>query len=158
MPDDRDSELFQLVYVSAATKTFADTELEQLLIGARQTNHAFQITGVLLFVDNTFFQVLEGDCQAVRALYEKIACDPRHSNVLVIAESIVNERNFGDWNMGFIHDKERVASLPGFVDFFSQDEPAGGFTLLQGDSQRVAHILESFRRGRWRRHTEASVT
>ena len=38
------------------------------------------ITGLLLFIDGGFLQMLEGEERAVRELYTRIAADRRHLN------------------------------------------------------------------------------
>jgi hypothetical protein len=149
--EERVSELLQLVYVSAATTAFDDESLERLLEKARATNSGLGVTGVLLFKDDTFFQVLEGDPETVLALYDKIATDTRHANVLKLAAESVNERNFGEWSMGYVR-AQAVQELDGFVDYFTDRT----FLDLAGDSKRLDHILTSFRRGRWRRNAAPS--
>ncbi len=139
--------LIQLVYASAATVEFDQDHLERLLDRARQNNTRLGVSGVLLFKDGTFFQVLEGDSQVVNQLYEMIEHDSRHNNVLVLATREIKERNFSEWSMGFTRDSQQISELPGFVGFLSD----GGFVDLHGDSQRIQTILDGFRRGRWRR-------
>ena len=157
MPDDFEAKsLVQLVYVSAAAVPFADAELEDLLALARENNSSLSVTGILLFTDQTFFQVLEGDRNVVQQLYEKIALDRRHNNVLLLAKREIGERNFGDWSMGFVRDRKEISELPGFVDFFSSHADGPTFVDLQGDKKRIQQILDGFRRGRWRR--EATVS
>lgn len=148
-----ETSLVQLAYVSAATVAFTDSELDTLLERARTNNASLGVTGVLLFTEGTFFQVLEGDKDVVQSLYQKIALDTRHNNVLVLAERNIEERNFGDWSMGFVRDRKSICELPGFVDLFETDGRT--FIDLQGDGKRVSQILEGFRRGRWRRQPAA---
>ena len=148
-------QLIQLVYVSAATSAFADENLEELLTDARKNNKQLNITGLLLYTDRTFFQVLEGYEAEVRDLYQKIECDPRHNNVLILAESRIAERNFSEWSMGFRTGREDIEEVPGFVDFFSQETAYNCFVGLNGDTDRITQILEGFRRGRWRREAIA---
>ncbi|MGB7342580.1 MAG: BLUF domain-containing protein [Pirellulaceae bacterium] len=151
--DDTNQTLVQLVYASATSVPFSDEELEILLERARQNNSSLDVTGVLLFVDGTFFQVLEGEPDVVHALYEKIQLDQRHNNVLVLAEREITERNFGQWSMGFVRDQSEIEELPGFVNFFSNTEEQHSFVDLHGDSKRISQILDGFRRGRWRRES-----
>lgn len=156
LSDDTDQHLVQLVYASAASVPFSDEQLETLLHVARQNNSALDITGVLMFVDGTFFQVLEGDADVVHALYDKIQLDQRHNNVLVLAERDIAERNFGQWSMGFVRNQSEIEELPGFVNFFGESNEQRSFVDLHGDSKRIGQILDGFRRGRWRREsTEA---
>ncbi|TWT89477.1 BLUF domain-containing protein [Stieleria varia] len=149
--------LIQLVYASAATVEFSDEMLRELLRFARDNNHSLNVTGVLLFIDGTFFQVLEGEPQVVHSLYEKIEKDPRHTNVLQLASREIEERNFGQWSMGYIENEDEVKQLPGFVDFFNESQPHRPLTDLKGDHERIQLILEGFRRGRWRRHAQESA-
>ena len=127
--------------------------LQDLLQVARRNNQALGVTGMLLFTESTFLQVLEGAPAVVRSLYEKIAKDQRHANVLILAEDSIEQRNFGDWSMGFVSDQEEIRDLPGFVDFFGGGS-ARTFLDLQGDKRRIQQLLSGFQRGRWRRSAE----
>ena len=140
-------DLVQLVYASAATVPFTEKDLDKLLTRARLTNESIDVTGVLLYQEGTFFQVLEGYEKFVLAIYDKIAMDPRHNNVLLLAHNQIEQRNFGDWSMGFLRDRTQVEDLPGFVNFFD----GRTFIDLEGDADRIRRILDGFRRGRWRR-------
>ncbi|TWU62036.1 BLUF domain-containing protein [Crateriforma conspicua] len=144
---DHQSEMMQLVYVSAATVAFSDEDLETLLAQSRRNNAGIDVSGVLLFHEGTFLQVLEGTPDAVDRLYQKIARDDRHDNVLLLSSRAITERNFGQWSMGFLSGLNTLEELPGFVDFFRGQR----LTDLNGDSKRVSQILDGFRRGRWRR-------
>lgn len=148
--------LVQLVYVSAAAVPFSNEELDALLSLARENNSSLDVTGILLFTDQTFFQVLEGDPVVVQGLYEKIEADRRHNNVLMLAKQDIADRNFGDWSMGFVRDRREISELPGFVDFFSGNSEGRTFVDLSGDAKRIQQIIEGFRRGRWRREAVAS--
>lgn len=94
--------IYQLVYWSKSAYPFSEKELDDLLVKARIYNNSVEITGFLLFGENTFFQVLEGDEQAVKSLYyDKIAKDDRHQETHVVGEWLTDKRQFGDWSMGY---------------------------------------------------------
>ncbi len=57
--------LIHVVYGSEATVEFSDQQIRALLEKARQTNKAADISGILLLIDRSFFQILEGDAEAV---------------------------------------------------------------------------------------------
>ena len=46
-------------------------------------------------------QVLEGEAEAVRALYANIAADVRHRSVTKLADGPVLGRTFADWSIRF---------------------------------------------------------
>ena len=48
-------------------------------------------------------QVLEGGRDAVSALYNRIAQDPRHRDVIVLQYEEITERRFAGWTMGQVN-------------------------------------------------------
>ncbi len=109
--------MFALVYVSTATIRWSDTDLERLLQQSRRDNLIPDITGLLLFKEGNFMQILEGAKDAVLTLMAKIKSDARHERVMVIFEEETPRREFKDWSMGFKKLGGRlVLELPGFSD------------------------------------------
>lgn len=136
--------LCQLIYGSSEASPFDEDALLELLRRARANNSALGVTGMLLYAEGSFLQVLEGETAVVQGLFEKIARDPRHGGTRVLLKSLVEERTFGDWSMGF----QRIRSLA--------DLPEGLSLFLQrgarDDEEEDAALraLSAFRDGRWR--------
>ncbi|MEY4685754.1 MAG: hypothetical protein RLZ25_2213 [Pseudomonadota bacterium] len=93
--------LFQIIYESKATRSFSEAEVEALLAASRTSNSRKGITGILLYRNGTFTQVLEGEESAIRALLEKIQRDPRHQNLSVRLEQTIVSRSFPNWSMAY---------------------------------------------------------
>ncbi|KXF80466.1 BLUF domain-containing protein [Enterovibrio coralii] len=93
--------MIRLIYASSATTEFTESKLMKLLGQARANNQKENISGLLLYAKGNFFQVLEGEKQAVEKLYCKIQQDERHTSVVVIDRSDITRRAFPDWSMGF---------------------------------------------------------
>lgn len=139
--------MFRFVYLSTANSHFPKAELASLLQLSRSNNQRLGITGMLLYKDDNFIQILEGEKQAVQELYEQhIARDPRHRNLMVLAEEEVLERLFDQWSMGFrdLNDPE-VHSLPGYSQFMNDAWPK---TKVRHDAAGYMELLKLFRRGR----------
>ncbi len=109
--------MLSLVYLSSATRPFSQPELDALLDKSRTNNTRDDISGILVYRDGDFLQVLEGPEDKVRAAFARINRDDRHNRVMVLDESNIDERAFGDWSMGFRRVK-RGEPQDGFVDFF----------------------------------------
>lgn len=92
---------YYLMYVSYAVEPFTDKKLTDLLKVSLSNNVKSDVTGMLLYIDGKFIQVLEGGKEAVNGLFEKIRQDPRHKKVNVIIEGKSEKRNFRDWHMSF---------------------------------------------------------
>lgn len=93
--------MHQLLYVSGAKPGIGKTDIAEILATARANNARIGVTGVLLHADDTFLQILEGAKADVRNLYQRIALDRRHRNVMLLMEHDASERAFGSWSMGF---------------------------------------------------------
>ena len=93
--------MYHLMYVSYATQNFTDSDLTDLLIKARKNNGSLGITGMLIHREGNFIQVLEGEEQAVKRLYEVIKADNRHDGVIIMSDCEIQERQFENWAMDF---------------------------------------------------------
>lgn len=110
-------DLHYIVYTSVAETPFTQAELEQILVRARAKNHELRVTGMLLYSAGQILQVLEGEPNTVRQLYDTIAHDARHNHVATIAEGTSDRRLFPDWSMGFGEaSAPEFARLAGYVD------------------------------------------
>lgn len=133
--------MHQLVYVSTAAETFDAQALTRLLSVARRNNRADDVTGMLLYHEGSFFQVLEGDEDAVRRVFHRVEKDPRHRMVTVLMEQPVEARAFGDWTMAFRRMGDfDPAEVPGFSRYLerSAGQPAPA-------SAEVHDLMETFR-------------
>ncbi len=138
--------MFHLAYVSSAVKRFTKPQLEDLLQRSRENNQRLDITGLLLYRDGNFMQVLEGAEPVVRELYLKVCQDPRHKDIFTLFEEPLREREFPNWSMAF-HDLEVEdgSGIPGSSDFLrSSWTPGEGWAgggkarkLLAGFKERL---------------------
>lgn len=118
------SDLYQLVYVSAATDLFEEDELHDILTVSRRNNQKRGITGMLLYHDGGFIQALEGPQDEVLDLYRKIERDPRHNHAIKLLNGPIEARNFPEWKMGFQKVDGATADLPGFSHFLEEPSPS----------------------------------
>jgi len=66
-----------LIYVSSAQKALRYEELDSLLTEARERNQQLGLTGVLLYLDQTFMQYIEGPlpiCISSTRSFARIRC------------------------------------------------------------------------------------
>ncbi len=110
----------QLLYGSSATVPFGKPELLELLNKSRNNNAKVNVTGLLLYKDGQFMQVLEGDEPAVTSLYQRISRDPRHTGSMVFLQHPIEQRDFPDWSMAFkdMRDPD-LLKVPGYSEFLN---------------------------------------
>ncbi|MHA7145378.1 BLUF domain-containing protein [Arthrobacter sp. TmT3-37] len=97
----RKEQVLSIVYSSTATRPFSDADLAELLAACRRTNNSSHLTGMLLYRQGRFLQVLEGPEATVRDRMDIIRADPRHTRIRVLIDDTINERQFPDWTMGY---------------------------------------------------------
>lgn len=93
--------MIELVYYSEANHDLSAVDISNILKTARDFNHENQITGCLLYNNNEFLQILEGEKKVVMDLFESIKKDKRHSNVMLLALDYKNDKMFDEWSMAY---------------------------------------------------------
>ena len=95
--------LVRLLYVSRALDKNAQGAIESILESSRAYNMTNGITGVLCYGGDIFLQAIEGGRHAVNGLYNHIAKDERHTDVVMLHYEEIRERRFGGWTMGQVN-------------------------------------------------------
>ena len=95
--------LVRLMYASRAVEGVGQEQLLAILRQSKARNPDQGITGVLCFSEGIFLQVLEGGRTAVNRLYNRIAADPRHTQVELMSYAEIGERRFAGWSMGQVN-------------------------------------------------------
>lgn len=98
--------LVQLIYYSKCSSAPENLNSDLIKIAhvATNNNGNIGISGLLLFSNEYFLQVLEGPRVIVNDLYFKIQKDSRHKDSRILLYRDVNHRDFGDWSMGWASD------------------------------------------------------
>ena len=126
--------LFTMTYSSTAAEPFDDDDLAELLEESRVSNVAADLSGLLLYRQGRFLQVLEGPEPVVRDAIDRIGRDPRHRDMRVLVEESIDERRFADWTMGYEPLRAPTEAPPaGFRDSFDD--------LDSGDDTTTARAL-----------------
>lgn len=88
-----------------------ENDVAIILANAQTKNKILGVTGMLLLLDQVFFQVLEGEKDVVEALVARIEKNPLHSGLLKVYHAEHEERLFPNWSMGF--EKFVYGVMPG---------------------------------------------
>lgn len=109
--------MHHIVYQSSAVGQPTIAELKFLLQHSRMHNSRLGITGLLLYGNGEYLQVLEGEEAVVRQMYATIQTDYRHTHIITLSDGPIQARVFVDWSMGFqkLSDEDFVR-LTGYID------------------------------------------
>ncbi len=137
--------LKQLIYISSATRLMCEADLTLLLNRSHQLNNKHAVSGMLVYCDGSFIQVLQGSDESLDTTFARIQRDPRHHHCQVLLRQPIAYRLFEGWYMGFKSiSQQQLEDLTGYIDFFGDSPvPERGAAAFQ--------LLSSFRSNQDRR-------
>lgn len=136
------SSLYCLSYVSTESVHMGNDQLLAILDKAREKNTRLGITGLLMHRDDSFFQVIEGERDAVRTLFDTIRRDRRHRRVEIVTEGAITNREYSDWRMAFVElDGQDFSAMPGFSDLLKNTSAARDFLRSLTRSKKLALLF-----------------
>lgn len=133
--------MYRTIYLSAATRLLTEPDIEALLAVSRRNNARDGITGLLMYHDGSFLQVLEGEKSKVEACFSRISADRSHRNVLRLFQGEVAERLFSEWSMGFSRPDDIQAATGALTEL---DQIIAELPRLRALDSRAAILIRSF--------------
>jgi hypothetical protein len=135
----RETDIWELSYYSASALHEPSKDLQRIVETAAARNRHLGVTGMLVYWNESFFQVLEGRRSALEALYQDyIAPSRAHTNIIRAHQGAIVQRSFGAWSMaGHVAEGLEIRSIETLIDRIRQGtsefDPANtvGAALLQ---------------------------
>lgn len=118
--------LQSLIYVSSAKKAMSDDAIRHLLNQSRTNNLQSDITSMLLYRDGFFMQAIEGEGDKVDYLFDKIAMDDRHEDIVVVYKKPIKHRSMAFENLPMaldIIDEEGHDKVDGIKELDKDAKP-----------------------------------
>jgi hypothetical protein len=124
----------------------SDDHLKGLLEKSRLKNRKLNITGMLLYLDPFFIQILEGEEANINEIINVIKIDSRHYKVKVIYKKPIEQRSFPNWTMGFNRVRnDDLVEIEGFSDFLHRPT-SDFFSDSNGEiEKKLETLLEKFK-------------
>jgi serine/threonine-protein kinase len=135
--------IHQLVYVSRSISEITTTELVDILTRAQYKNLRLDVSGLLVFRDGRFMQLLEGAEKTVKDLFSTIRQDPRHTDVEVIWEHDSIARCMPSWVMGFSASEKGSEDISAQNFYIPPDATVQICESMEGEAG--AHFLQFIR-------------
>lgn len=134
--------MYHIIYQSIESINLSEEDLRIMLEQARTKNRQCGITGLLLYSEGQFLQVIEGEEATVRSLYEVIEQDSRHAYVQKLADGPIPRRYFASWAMGFAATGPvALTQVAGYLNTQTSGEL---LTRTMGCDDELASLLHSF--------------
>lgn len=91
--------MIQVIYTSSAARDLASGEVFRIVTKSATNNGRDGLSGFLVYFNDRFFQVLEGEADAVDRLMARLEADPRHRSISVVERREVATPSFPSWRM-----------------------------------------------------------
>ena len=127
-----------ICYVSNAAPSLDEKGLSDLYDEAIQKNSEKGITGILLYSDGNFMQIMEGEPSPLNKLYQNIENDHRHHHLIKLIDRDIDQRIFENYSNGFtiINNEQEVFKLNLYLNWLKDN--------FEGDVQRLVEIVKPF--------------
>lgn len=91
---------YYIIYQSIPTGEVTPVIIDKITDEAIKWNEAHEITGILIYHDQQYFQYLEGEESEVVKVFKMIKNDPRHHGVQIKVMGFTKHKVFKEWSMG----------------------------------------------------------
>ncbi len=114
MPKPKD--LVELSYLSEAVSDMSFLGLMRLLESARAFNQTNGITGILLYDNQQFGQIIEGELASVMKAWKRIQEDKRHHRIELLEIREISERSYPEWLLRFYGGETLTRDYPALAE------------------------------------------
>lgn len=114
MPKPKD--LVELSYLSEAVSDMSFLGLMRLLESARAFNQTNGITGILLYDNQQFGQIIEGERASVMKAWKRIQEDKRHHRIELLEIREISERSYPEWLLRFYGGETLTRDYPALAE------------------------------------------
>ena len=100
-----------LAYVSKASQKTNYAMASEILNKSWDNNRSNSIGGVLLYDEEYFVQIINGEEDKIDQTYQRILKDSRHNQIHLIGETYSDRLEFQEWNMGYLPQSQSVNEI-----------------------------------------------
>lgn len=120
-----------IVYISNSVNLIEENTLNELFFQTMLNNTLNDITGVLIYKEGTFIQILEGNVPTLNNLFKKIETDVRHNNITKILDRMNGKRLFGKFHTA-LSSRSNARQLDNLETFLTDRADSSHSSTLLG--------------------------
>lgn len=92
--------IWQVAYYSSAAYQHETADLRRIIGASRRRNSQLGVTGMLIYWQQSFFQVIEGPRTSVETIFDNYIEPARsHTGIIKAMSGTISERAFPSWSM-----------------------------------------------------------
>jgi len=127
-----------ICYVSALELNVSAPNLKEMFSNIKNKNISTNISGVLLYKNENFLQIIEGEEKTVNALFSKIKKDNRHSHIITLIDFPIPQRLFKEYKTSFsiVKSSNEFNALFEYIDWLKHADSSCAIKAIK--------VLETF--------------
>ncbi|GJM00501.1 MAG: hypothetical protein DHS20C07_21800 [Methyloligella sp.] len=132
----------QLLYISSQSKKLNINDVRQIVRKSQKRNKQHNVTGLLLYYEGCFCQVIEGYPKDIEVIFDYISNDHKHRSLITLQDDFVDQRAFKEWTMAFQninHDELTQNDIEEIKAYISEK-----FNLNENANNFIPIMLHSF--------------
>lgn len=141
---ERPTPLMAITFASERVFDMPAMSLVRLFTQSYYSNKANGITGILLFDGDQYGEIIEGEIDTIKKIWQIIKKDKRHKNINIIAKDIITSRAYATWSMRSV-DGDSIASgcpeLTSSIGEMSADSNSKELIKILHRTAHAAHIF-----------------
>lgn len=134
-----------MLYRSKAAPGLSKDDLNKILASSRKNNPPRNVTGLLMYRQGYFLQLLEGPEDAVAERFGTIMRDPRHDDVEIMIRARSSDRLIASWDMGYLDESANPSGVK--IEVMNQLHDYALKNSRPAHIDTLKTILTSFRNG-----------
>ncbi|WP_452599807.1 BLUF domain-containing protein [Pontimicrobium sp. MEBiC01747] len=113
-----------ICYVSSSDIDLNISDLNELFKTTIKNNTHSKISGILIYKNGNFLQIIEGEENQIDKLYTKICLDARHHGTILIIETKICDRVFDNYSTEFpiINNNKQMLKLKHYLNWLKEAE------------------------------------
>lgn len=124
-----------------------DIQLTSLAKQSRFNNLIYQISGLLVYSNQQFYQILEGEKDSIELVYSKIEQDNRHKDILLLTKEAIASRTFWRWSLGLVTIRDKSDVYTQLIDYIRENK-----SLASKNIDDASFIFEAFSKDKFQEY------
>ena len=91
--------MYELFITTVASRQFSSSDIKEIVKQLSVRNSQYGLTGILIYNNGEFYQILEGEEETIQKMRDEIIHDSLHGSVHVIWEGQIQDRGYTNWGL-----------------------------------------------------------
>jgi len=127
-----------ICYISVTKDNVSEEKIDEMLDSLVKKNAAINISGIIIYNNNNFLQIIEGKDIIINILYNKIKKGPRHHHIIKLIDCPIEQTIFEEYKTSFtlIKNSEEMNNLTEYLQWIKLSDVQ--------EAKDSSHIIENY--------------